>query len=191
MIYGPLLPNGMVFSEYYSGTLHRTMRQLARMRISEADAEDVAQEAYAKLLKCYGGFRDESAFDSWFYRIIQNTARDFIRRRNRNSTEPLEKEHEEAFSHNPEEFYERSINGHLMPAIVAAVSQLPPEQRVSFLLYADDVTFSEISRMQGTNISTEKTRTYLAIKSIKKRLNPNIVRDIGYDPDGVRLKKRH
>ena len=43
------------------------------------DAEDVAQEACIKIARNIGEFRGSSAFTTWFYPIVLNTARDLFR----------------------------------------------------------------------------------------------------------------
>lgn len=51
------------------------------------DAEDVTQQACIKLARAIGQFRFESAFSSWLYRLVINTARDLHKsQRSQNST---------------------------------------------------------------------------------------------------------
>ncbi|HXI02804.1 MAG TPA: sigma-70 family RNA polymerase sigma factor [Candidatus Saccharimonadales bacterium] len=51
-----------------------------QMGASRADAEDIAQEAFIKLLKHIGSYGGGRRFTAWFYRIVVNAARDHIRR---------------------------------------------------------------------------------------------------------------
>ncbi len=46
-----------------------------------ADGEDVAQEAFIKIYRKIGGFKEKSSFSTWLYRIVVNTAYDFLRRK--------------------------------------------------------------------------------------------------------------
>ncbi len=46
-----------------------------------ADGEDVAQESFIKIYHNIGGFKEESKFSTWLYRIVVNTAYDFLRRK--------------------------------------------------------------------------------------------------------------
>jgi len=45
------------------------------------DAEDVAQEVFVKLVKKLHTFDKKSSFKTWLYRIIINTAKDFVRKK--------------------------------------------------------------------------------------------------------------
>lgn len=50
------------------------------------DAEDIAQEASIKLAQNIGAFRFESAFSTWLYRMVINTAKDYYKAKNRRNT---------------------------------------------------------------------------------------------------------
>ena len=46
-------------------------------------AQDVVQDACIKVARHIGGFRFQSSFSSWFYRIVINTARDHLKQNKR------------------------------------------------------------------------------------------------------------
>jgi len=46
-----------------------------------AEGEDAAQEAFIKIYRGIGGFKEESKFSTWLYRIVVNTVYDFLRRK--------------------------------------------------------------------------------------------------------------
>ncbi len=48
---------------------------------NQADGEDIAQESFIKIYRGIGGFKEESSFSTWLYRIVVNTAYDFLRRK--------------------------------------------------------------------------------------------------------------
>ena len=47
------------------------------------DAEDITQEVFLKLAKKIFSFREESSFQTWLYRIVINTAKDFTKKEER------------------------------------------------------------------------------------------------------------
>src|SRR4030081_3120395 len=49
---------------------------------SEADAQDVHQDAFLKAYKNLGSFRFECSFYTWIYRIVTNLCLDHLRKRN-------------------------------------------------------------------------------------------------------------
>jgi RNA polymerase sigma-70 factor (ECF subfamily) len=47
------------------------------------DAEDVVQEAYLRMFRAMGGFREEARFETWMHRIVTNTGLSWLRRKGR------------------------------------------------------------------------------------------------------------
>src|SRR5437763_15822285 len=49
----------------------------------ESTAMDIAQETFLKLFSCIRGFRGESSFESWLYRLVVNSCLDRKRKERR------------------------------------------------------------------------------------------------------------
>ncbi len=63
---------------------HRRVFTLAYRLVGDRhEAEDVAQEAYLRMYRGLPGFRGDSSFDTWLYRITSNAAISHLRRRGR------------------------------------------------------------------------------------------------------------
>lgn len=52
-----------------------------RIMGNEEDAKDMTQEALIKVYKNIKGFRMDSSFSTWMYRIVMNTCKDELRKR--------------------------------------------------------------------------------------------------------------
>ena len=52
-----------------------------RMTGNQDDAADLAQEAFIRVFKAISGFREQSSFSTWVYRITTNVCLDEIRKR--------------------------------------------------------------------------------------------------------------
>ena len=52
--------------------------QLVERLVGEADGLDVAQESFIKAYRALNGFRGQSAFYTWLYRIAINTSKNFL-----------------------------------------------------------------------------------------------------------------
>ena len=50
------------------------------------DAKDVSQEAFIRAFKTIKNFRSESLFFTWFYRILINLCKDYLRRKMKDKT---------------------------------------------------------------------------------------------------------
>src|ERR1700675_2708622 len=53
-------------------------RLLSRFERDAAEVEDVKQEAFIKAYRALPGLRGESAFYTWLYRIVINTAKNYL-----------------------------------------------------------------------------------------------------------------
>ena len=63
---------------------HRQVYTLAYRLVGDRqEAEDVAQEAYLRAYRSLRGFRGDSRFETWMYRIVSNVAMTHLRRRKR------------------------------------------------------------------------------------------------------------
>jgi RNA polymerase sigma-70 factor, ECF subfamily len=63
---------------------HRRVYSLAyRLVRDRSEAEDVAQEAYLRMFRGLGAFREEARFETWMYRVVANCAMSALRRRGR------------------------------------------------------------------------------------------------------------
>src|SRR5512134_302038 len=76
---------------------HRKLgRLLSRMVRDAAEIEDVTQEAFIKAYRALPGFRGESAFYTWLYRIGINTAKNYLVALGRRAPTTTEYDAEEA-----------------------------------------------------------------------------------------------
>src|SRR5215475_8868434 len=67
---------------------HRKLgRLLSRLVRDPAEVEDVTQEAFIKAYRALPGFRGDSAFYTWLYRIAINTAKNAVVSRDRSPIE--------------------------------------------------------------------------------------------------------
>lgn len=117
-------------------------------------AEDVTQEAFLRAFRFLKGFRGDSKFTSWLFRIARNCAMDAIRARKAH----FEKEPPPpAGPTSPESRVE-------LQAALAAVSD---EHRDSFLLVeVFGLSYQEAADVLGVRVGTVKSRMHRARKAM-------------------------
>ncbi|CAM3179420.1 RNA polymerase sigma factor [Paenibacillus lupini] len=127
------------------------------------DARDIFQEATHKALAASKSLKDVSHVKSWFYRIVINTALDFLRKR-KNSV-PYDEVTLETYGLSTHDAYRDFDLEH-------AINLLPPLYRsVVVLRYFEDMKIEEIAHVLNENVNTIKTRLYEALRKLRLFMN--------------------
>jgi RNA polymerase sigma-70 factor, ECF subfamily len=148
---------------------------------SEADAQDVYQEAFLKAYKNLGSFRFECSFYTWIYRIVTNLCLDHLRKRNvRKEESPVVTDSSgEEFSvidqfadgragANPERDLMRRELGR---KIGAALSRLTPRERMVFeLKHYHGLKLRTVGEMLNTTEETAKNTLFRATQKLRSAL---------------------
>jgi len=149
---------------------------------NEADAEDVAQEAFIRAFRKLESFRAESKFSTWLISITINEARTRLRRQALVRMEPLDQHPDEDkgispallrdWREIPSEAVERAEVRNL---IRLAVEQLPDIYREVFLLRdVEELTISETAEALNISIPSVKVRLHRARMRLQKQLAPQL-----------------
>ena len=134
-----------------------------RLTGNAADASDLTQEAYIRVYRAWGSFKQGTSFLSWIYRILTNLHRDELRRRKTRYYE------ETPTTIQPIEEY---VEGHLSEPVSKALADLPPEQREIVLLAdVEQCSYQEIGLIVGCSIGTVRSRLHRARGQLRKLLN--------------------
>ncbi len=145
------------------------------------EANDCAQDVFIKVYRGLKGFRFESAFATWLYRIAVNTCKNRFKSsayRWRKSGVPIESSRGSEDgnpsvvvkngSPSPLHELERKERSRL---IQEAIRDLPEEQnRVVVLRDIQGRTYQEIAAITGLNLGTVKSRLARGRLEIKKKL---------------------
>ena len=140
------------------------------------DAKDVLQEAFVKVFFNIKGFKQEAKFSTWFYRILVNCSRDFLRKRKRQDKffiksqfEEEDKEPQIPDSHlGPSKMV---INKELSDRLEEAVSGLPEKQKICFILkHQNGLNNQEIAETLNCGLSTVKVHLFRAVRNLRIRL---------------------
>jgi len=141
----------------------------------EEDARDVCQETFLRAFRSIKGFKGQSKFSSWLYRIAVNLCRDWMRRERRSaSLAPLDEETEADRSPGaapPETAEDHALRQDMRRVITEAMSALSDDQRITIVLKEyHGLTFREIADLQGCPLSTVKTRLYQGLGVLRRQL---------------------
>jgi len=169
--------------------VERHQRQLYRLALrmtgSEADAQEVLQEAFLNAFKKLPEFRGEAQFSSWLYRIAANSALMRLRRKRRApdnlADQPLELSgprfsaegylEPTSSSDWSQRADEKMMSGELGTAINQAVQDLPDDYRTVFLLKdVDGLSNEEIAHALELTVPAVKSRLHRARLALREKL---------------------
>jgi len=138
-----------------------------RMVRNHQDALDLSQEAFLKAYKSLKNFKGNSSFFTWLYRITCNLCLNFIKREKFLSLSDLRRPLSRT-KDSPDFSYERN---QLSQAIDKAISHLPPQQRIAFVLHHyEGLPHQKIAQLLDKREGTIKANYFQAIKKLQRTL---------------------
>jgi RNA polymerase sigma-70 factor (ECF subfamily) len=157
---------------------HRVRVIVGRYIKDHGEVDDVVQESFIKAYRALGGFRGDSQFYTWLYRIAVNTAKNFLVARSRRPpSSDVDLEDAEYFSGNsglvdldtPEHLAQSE---ELRAVIEAAIAGLPEELRVAITLREfDGLSYEDIAHVMGCPVGTVRSRIFRAREAIDLRVS--------------------
>ncbi len=140
---------------------------------------DVTQDAFIKAYRALPGFRGESAFYTWLYRIAVNTVKNHLVAQGRRPPgEDIEAEVAEQMDMGGRLREHATPEGHLLSDEIAATVQqalddLPEDLRTAIVLRElEGMSYEEIATAMECPIGTVRSRIFRAREAIDKRLRP-------------------
>ncbi|MCL6284215.1 RNA polymerase sigma factor [Ruegeria sp. 2012CJ41-6] len=147
---------------------------------SDAEAEEALQEAYLSAFSKLESFRERARFSTWITRIVINTSR-MQRRRGRsdeeyNTVDEIRVPNVLVFPGQISELPEATLGrAQLRELLETAVSDLPPEMRLPFLLReAEGMSVLAIATELQINPITVKTRLFRARRRLRSTIEQQI-----------------
>ncbi len=147
----------------------QVFRLALRMCGSEADADEVAQEAFLSAWKALPNFRGESQFSTWLYQLTTHAAIDLMRREKRQIAADITEVSAADPAPSPQQQAEQSEQREI---VRDAILQLAPEQReVVVLRFMEELSYEEIGAVLKLPSGTVKSRLNRAKAQLKEILS--------------------
>jgi RNA polymerase sigma-70 factor (ECF subfamily) len=166
------------FEEIISRYESKVMNLALRFTRNQEDAEEVLQDVFTTVYRKIEGFRRQSAFSSWLYRIVVNAA--FMKLRKRKQTQTVSMEDlapavkqycierdivTSQHSHN------LAINRELQEVLQKAIDRLPDQYRAVFVLRdVDGLSNQETGEILNLSIPAVKSRLHRSRIMLRKKL---------------------
>jgi RNA polymerase sigma-70 factor (ECF subfamily) len=162
---------------------HKIAKLVSRYVRDRREVEDVTQEALIKAYRAIGGFRGESAFYTWLYRIAVNTAKNYLESQGRRPPgSDMEIEGAELIESGdglrdqatPER---QMLTNEIASTVHRVLEHLPPDLRTAITLREiEGMSYEEIAEVMDCPIGTVRSRIFRAREAIDLELRPLLER---------------
>lgn len=157
----------------------RIANLISRYLRDNVEVLDVTQDAFIKAYRALPGFRGESAFYTWMYRIAINTVKNHLLAQNRRPPgEDIEVELAEQTDVGGKLRETSTPEGELLSNeiadnVQAALDDLQEDLRTAIMLRElEGMSYEEIATAMACPIGTVRSRIFRAREAIDKRLRP-------------------
>lgn len=150
-----------------------------RLTGRDADAKDLAQEAFIRVFRAFRRIDPEAHLDSWLYRIVTNLYIDSLRRRPKVRLESLDEplttlkggEVSKEVTDSAPGPEAAVLDAQLDSEVQQALLGLNPELRMIVVLSdVEGYSYEEIGAMLAIPVGTVKSRLHRARKTLQSRL---------------------
>ena len=146
----------------------RNVYQLCyRFTGSHEDAADLAQDVFVRAYRALRGFKGQSAFGTWLYRIGVNVCLN----RKALKTPRLESLDAVEVAVAAERADAALLRAERAAHVRAAIARLPPKQRATLILRTyHDLPHDDIARILGSSVGAAKANFFHALANLKRLL---------------------
>jgi len=161
--------NQEALTQIYEANFDKIYRYVALKIGDRTEAEDITQQVFINAIKSISRFKWKgTTFSAWLYRIAHNQIVDYLRRKTKRPTVPLEKAETQSSNEDPAAVAELNIS---MERVAQATRKLSKAQReVISLRFASERSITEVAQIMGKSEGAIKALQHAAIASLRKIL---------------------
>lgn len=150
----------------------RRVYSLVSRLAAASEADDLAQDVFIAAYRTLPGFRGDSAFSTWLYRIAVHVCSHHLRKRRLDTTALDEQQADDEREHDPER---SAMSTELQRRVRLAIRQLPDKLRVVVALRdLHGLSYEEIAQVVGCPIGTVRSRLHYATQKLEATLKPYV-----------------
>ncbi len=157
---------------------HKITGLVSRYIKDQDEVLDVTQEAFIKAYRAISGFRGDSAFYTWLYRIAINTSKNFLVSKSRRPPDTDIDVDEGEFQDNSavlrdmESPEQALVTKELEDLIYSAIDDLPEELKVAVTLREfEGLSYEDIAGVMECPVGTVRSRIFRAREAIENKIS--------------------
>ena len=156
------------FAQLYEENFDKIYRYIVLKIGNKTEAEDMTQQVFLNALKSISSFKWKGIpFSAWLFRIARNQVVDYLRKKTRQATAPLDESLASSDS-TPELIAEQKID---TEQLLAATTRLTSAQReVISLRFTSELPIAQVAKIMGKNEGAVKALQHSAIVALRKAL---------------------
>ncbi len=147
---------------------YKAMTYTLALRIAgnAQDAEEISQDAFVKAYKALPAFKQESAFSTWLYRIVYNTAISKTRKKKLDTTS-LDTNYLGNYVAVTQTTFQGMVREDQQKYIQAAMHELTAEEStLIYLHYTEEKSMEEIGMVTGLTAANVRVKLFRARKKL-------------------------
>lgn len=151
---------------------HKVFNLASKMVNNREDALDIAQEIFMQIYLALPGFRGESVFSTWMYRVASNKCLDYLRKKKVEKEKTVTSFEENVmFGDSRDSPEDLVIRREESRRVREALDSLPRHYRIVLILHHyQQLRYIEIAEVLNQPVKTVATRLYRAKLILKKKL---------------------
>ena len=157
------------FAQLYEEYFDKIYRYVALRIGDRMEAEDITQQVFLNAIQAMSSFRWRGIpFSAWLFRIAHNQVVDYLRRKTKRATAPLD-ESLVASDYDPQLIAGQRLD---IERLHSATGKLTPAQwEVISLRFAGELSIAQVAKIMGKSEGAVKALQHSAIVALRKTLS--------------------
>ncbi len=158
----------VALTQLYEENFDRIYRYIVLKIGDRTEAEDMTQQVFLNAIQSIASYKFKGMpFSSWLYRIAHNQVVDYLRKKSRRITVPLD-ETIPANEDDPKHMAEQKIE--IEQVVTATKGLTKAQQEVISLRFGGELSVAEVARVMGRSEGAVKALQHSAIGALRKAL---------------------
>lgn len=151
----------------------RLQALLYRILFDWEETRDVAQETFFQAYRALNHYQSQGKFQSWLFQIGVRKAYDSLRKKKSRPLQQVQNEEDQLEIGIQDQQVKQNEIGKI---IEEAVQQLPPQQRIPFILAEyEGYGYQQIADTLGVSVKGVERHLYRARESLREKLRPYLL----------------